>query len=134
MTAYVAAVSRPVGKNTYPPSAPLTHLPYDAVDHKGHVCVLPALGYGCQAAAVAEKEFVVTAEPLFRQGALFECDAGAVDGLDRQAAFDAVRGSGCGRGCYYGSAFDGEEGVTGSIKVTAERGNVKLFVPRGKKV
>lgn len=30
--------------------------------------------------------------------------------------------------------FDGEEGVTGSIKVTAERGNVKLFVPRGKKV
>ena len=30
--------------------------------------------------------------------------------------------------------FDGEEGVTGSIEVTAERGNVKLFVPRGKKV
>ena len=30
--------------------------------------------------------------------------------------------------------FDGEEGVTGSIEITAERGNVKLFVPRGKKV
>ena len=30
--------------------------------------------------------------------------------------------------------FDGEEGVKGNIEVTAERGNVKLFVPRGKKV
>ena len=30
--------------------------------------------------------------------------------------------------------FDGEEGVKGSIEVTAERGDVRLFVPRGKKV